>query len=431
MKGFASLFADWRTGLYTTALGLLIITLFLARLFPDYPVNSYAIVLLLVAWLVGGVFRGLRQRLAIPWLWLPILLFVLYALGVLYSDDKETAGRMLEQKLALLLLPVLVGSARQFKSRHLGWSLWVFVLSSAAAMAVAFVLAIINGTSGMYGDITFLDMVTYEKLAGTIGFQPIYLSLYMVFACFAIYALGRFERFSEQFFFGRNVLVALLFFFFFVSVVLLSSRMEIMVLFVSLAVLIVIGVRPLKRQLRYTGVYVAMLLLALLMILGSTENKQRFTEMIDIESDYTQDRYGGRSIRFHKWLNTLERWSENPILGVGTGDMQRELNATYARNDFQLALDYSFNPHNQYLETLLTIGIAGFLTLIAWMGSLCWLGWRHKNWLLLVFGLIASLSMITESMLERQWGIVFICFFATLLISDNFKYFRTESSPQQ
>jgi O-antigen ligase len=296
-------------------------------------------------------------------------------------------------------------------------------------MAVAFGLAAWKGISGVYGEIGWLDMITYEKLAGTVAFQPIYLSFYVVFAFFALWFLYSMPRFGGQVFFGHKRLVYPLMFFFFAAVVMLSSRMEIMVLFATFAVMILTyaGKEGARRR-KYLIAFTIMLILAVLMITGSKENKQRFTEMVDVEADYTQNKYGGRSIRFHKWLNTIECWSEQWLIGTGTGDMQHELNETYRKNEFSLALQYSFNPHNQYLETLLTLGLPGFSLLGSWMLSLVVAGWRSKNALLLAFGLIVSMSMITESMLERHWGLVFIALFSAVLLTDNFKYFSDQSA---
>lgn len=150
--------------------------------------------------------------------------------------------------------------------------------------------------------------------------------------------------------------------------------------------------------------------------------------MMDFSADYTENQYGGRSIRVEKWKNTLETWSNHWLIGTGTGDMQDELNQTYEKNGFDLALEYSFNPHNQYLQTLLTIGIAGFGLLIWWMAAMVISGLKYRNTLLFTFGIIVSMSILTESMLERHWGVVFISFFSAVLLRDNFEYFRREDT---
>lgn len=429
MTLFRPLFCDAKTSFYSVALALVIATLFLARAFTEVPVNSYALALLIIAWIFEGRWREKLIGVKSPLVFLPAVLFMLYLIGVLYSNDQSLAWKSLEQKLMLILGPVLIAGSASFKKEHLGWTLFIFVFSAAATMVVAFGLALSKGLSGKYGDIGLLDMITYEKLASTVAFQPIYLSFYVVFAFFALWFLYSNSRFSGQIFFRNRRLVYPLMFFFFAAVVMLSSRMEIMVLFATFAVMIFVHVRQSAASRRkYLVVYTAMLILAVAMIIGSKENKQRFTEMVDVEADYTQNKYGGRSIRFHKWLNTIECWSDHWLIGTGTGDMQHKLNETYRKNEFSLALQYSFNPHNQYLETLLTLGLPGFSVLVGWMLALLLVAWRNRNAVMLAFGLIVSMSMITESMLERHWGLVFIALFSAVLLTDNFKYFSGQSA---
>jgi hypothetical protein len=43
------------------------------------------------------------------------------------------------------------------------------------------------------------------------------------------------------------------------------------------------------------------------------------------------------------------------------------------------------------------------------------LAWSKSDWLLLLFVMVMALSIVTESMLERQKGAVFFVFFAMLL----------------
>lgn len=423
MNLFRPLFSDWKTAFYTIALGLVVATLFVARIRPELPLNTAAIILLAIAWIAEGQFKAKFKIFSQFWVWPPLILYILYIIGIAYSDNQELGWSVAERKLSFLLAPIIIAGSASFRKQHLGWSLLVFVISATLAMIVAYLLAIWNGTQITF-EADWLDLLTYQYLALAIALQPIYLSLYLVFAFFALLALHLNSEFSGQWFYQNKARTYPLMAFLFVGIIMLSSRMEIMVLFAT-GVALVLFFSPSRAQRRkYALALLALALVAVAIIISSPENRQRFTEMVDIEADYTQNQYGGRSIRLHKWKNTLERWSQNPILGVGTGDMQTELNKTYAKNEFQLALDHEFNPHNQYLDTLLTIGIPGFLALTMWFWGMCWWGWQKRNWILFAFGLIVSLSVLSESMLERQWGIVFIAFFSVILMRHHFNYFR-------
>ena len=415
MKLFAPLFTDRRTGLYTIALALVVASLFVARLSSAVPLNTIAIIMLALAWLAEGNFKTKFRTFKKFWVWPPILLFMLYLIGVIYSENQQAAWSSVELKLSLVMAPLLIAGSASFRKQHLAWSVFVFIWAAVITMCFAYILALMNGLQDDFSG-GWIEMVTYENLTRSISFQPIYLSFYLVFAFFGLIALHLNESFRDQLFYRNKHATYPVLAFLFVGIIMLSSRMEVLVLFATGAALILFFLPSKKQRRKYGLLLMVFAITAVGLILSSAENRQRFTEMIDISSDYTENQYGGRSIRLHKWKNALERWSQDPVLGVGTGDLQEELNKTYAKNNFDLALQYSFNPHNQYVETLLTLGIPGFVMLLVWLWGICLLGWRYKNWLLFAFGLIVSLSILTESMLERQWGIVFIAFFSVILM---------------
>lgn len=415
MKLFEPLFTDRRTGFYTIALALVVASLFVARLSSTVPLNTVAIIVLALAWLAEGNFKTKFRTFKKFWVWPPVILFLLYLVGVIYSENQQMAWSSVELKLSLVMAPLLIAGSSSFRKQHLSWSLFVFIWAAVVMMCVAYILALINGLQGDFSG-GWIEMVTYEHLTRSISFQPIYLSFYLVFAFFGLIALHLNESFRDQLFYRNKYATYPVLAFLFVGIIMLSSRMEVLVLFATGAALILFFLPSKKQRRKYGLLLMALAVTAVGLILSSAENRQRFTEMIDISSDYTENQYGGRSIRLHKWKNALERWSQDPVLGVGTGDLQEELDKTYAKNNFDLALQYSFNPHNQYVETLLTLGIPGFVMLLVWLWGICLLGWRYKNWLLFAFGLIVSLSILTESMLERQWGIVFIAFFSVILM---------------
>ncbi len=425
MKQFNSLFTDWRTAFYTVALGLVVATLFAVRVHPALPLNAIAIILLGLAWIVEGKFAIKLSNLLRPAYLAPIVLYVLYLVGIIYSVNRDLGWQMAEHKLSMLLAPILIAGSFSFKKEHSTWALFVFVNSAIFAMLIAFVLAFYNGFDNQ-SNLAWIDRLTYQKLGGAIAFQPIYLSFYLVFAFFATMALGFSPQHQGQWFYRKKTWVYLIMSFLFLCVVMLSSRMELMVLFATAGALTLFFAGPLSKQWKYWTVLFGLLLIAGAIIFSSAENRLRFTEMFDFSADYTENQYGGRAIRIEKWKNTTEAWSENWLLGVGSGDMQQELNKTYQANDFEIAYENSFNPHNQYLQTGLTIGLFGFLVLILWMIGLIFHGFIQKNWLLFAFGIIVSLSMITESMMERHWGVVFISFFSIILLRGNFDYFRRE-----
>jgi len=424
VKAFDGLFENKITSLYSAVLIFATASFFVAQHVKGVSMIGLAIMLWIVVWVIEGNFKTKFQLFKQPWLWFPVVLYVLYIIGIFYSSNMAKASIAIEHKLTLLLAPFLIGAGNSFRRQHLGLALFTFVNAGVVATIAAYIFALYKGFSGVYHSAPLIDYITYENLAVAIGFQPIYFSLYLVFAIFALLALYRDERFIGQWFYLNHKLSITVLLFLFITIVLLSSRMELLALIITAILTLLIFIKDRKLILKSLGLLIVICLVGAVVILSSRVNRERFSEMFDLKADYTENKYGGRSIRIEKWKNTLECWSQSPVFGVGTGDMQSELNRTYEKNNFELALQYKFNPHNQYLETALAIGIPGLIALLCWMFSFFWLSIKSGDWLLFSFGSVVSISMITESMLERQWGIVFITIFSALLIAWNLKYFR-------
>jgi len=64
------------------------------------------------------------------------------------------------------------------------------------------------------------------------------------------------------------------------------------------------------------------------------------------------------------WGRALEIIKDNPLLGIGTGDVKDELQRTAEIEGYSIVKDRNFNVHNQYLETWMGIGIFGFILLL-------------------------------------------------------------------
>lgn len=120
------------------------------------------------------------------------------------------------------------------------------------------------------------------------------------------------------------------------------------------------------------------------------------------------------SLRFVAWETTWKVFEQSPIWGVGPADLRVEMNKVY-EEDFPFITDYNKkNPHNQYLQTLGGLGLIGFSSLLYLLWVMLQSAHHQKNHLLLIVGLVLMLSMLFESIIERQVGIVFFSYFLGL-----------------
>jgi O-antigen ligase len=376
-------------------------------------INSWAIGIMILAWLFTSNYSNFlpaikSRKLSIYF----ISYFVWLAVGLIYTQNIEGGIQDLILKLTFLIFPFILLFNKRINQHYLRGVIRVFYYTLFITSIYMLVAAWMHVSK--LEDPTIaqaLGYFTYEQFAATIGVQPIYLSMYMVFCFFAV---------IWDFFLDPRIgltkagkwIAGIWAFHFYMMVILLSSRMELLVLlFISF---VGIGYYDGKMAKKWILAGFKMVVLAsfTITLLGVFPvNKARYEEMIDIEKDYTQTKWGGRSIRIHKWLNTLELISEQPFLGTGAGDMQDELQKVYLRNDFMIAHGYRFNPHNQYLQTWAATGLIGLFLLFGILIVSLIYSINSKNTLYIALVLLLALSMLTESMLERQKGLVFFSFF--------------------
>ena len=121
------------------------------------------------------------------------------------------------------------------------------------------------------------------------------------------------------------------------------------------------------------------------------------------------------NVRFTVWKNTLQVYASSPFIGVGTGDIKDELISRYRKNNFQEGIDFNLSPHNQFLHTLTALGIPGLLSLFLMFWTAMKSSFRKSDHLIIAFCVAVLLNFMTEGILEKQDGVLFVAFFLVLL----------------
>ncbi len=334
------------------------------------------------------------------------LLFGMYFLSIAWSLNQNEAWNDIGGKLNLFFVPlsfILIGKLESKSIRKLS-----FVFSYAVILQAlyCFVYQIVKA-----GFQINVEMLTYENLSSPLDIQPIYFALYMGFSVLLL-AVNLYLGHLKSAIYNKLMLA-----FGFVFLVMLSSRMELVAFLFASGIIIMLEAK--RRKLMKKAIVLILfgtLGMASLIALSPT-NRARFSEMFDFKSDYTSNKWGGRSIRIYKWYFTSLAAAESPIIGVGNGDSENRLMHQYYLHRFYLGIDNKFNSHNQFLQTLLAVGLIGFLILVSIFRKLFRLASINSDLVLLAFALFLSVSFITESMLERQWGNSFFVILGCLLCS--------------
>lgn len=92
------------------------------------------------------------------------------------------------------------------------------------------------------------------------------------------------------------------------------------------------------------------------------------------------------------------------------------------------AIDNEINAHNMFFETIISVGIIGLLLLLAYflIPLVLWIRMKRFDMLYFSFLLMIGFNALFESIFEVQLGIIFFCFFNSLLFTTSFKDFSTK-----
>ena len=116
-------------------------------------------------------------------------------------------------------------------------------------------------------------------------------------------------------------------------------------------------------------------------------------------------------MRIEYWKASLALISRNPILGVGTGDMNTVFSQYYEETHAKLSPEWRRRSHNQYLSITVGLGIIGlFVFLFALFYPAFKLG-QLRPGLFFCFLMILLLAMLAEDTIESQAGVSFAAFF--------------------
>ena len=122
-----------------------------------------------------------------------------------------------------------------------------------------------------------------------------------------------------------------------------------------------------------------------------------------------------RSLHWQGVINTIS--SANPFLGLGTGATDESLYNEYKELGFKEGYRFKYNAHNQFLESALSFGLPGIITLITILSFFMFISYKDNDLFYLTIALVFITFMMTESILERQKGIVvFALFFTSCLV---------------
>lgn len=377
----------------------------IAFLLPMACLVPVIIAVMLINWLVEGDFKNKFQRIiknktAI----LFMFFYLLFLLGLTITENLNSGFFDVQVKLTLLFFPVFFCS-RPVEASRIKFIYYAFV---SGATLVSLVMLF----NAVYIYIT-LGRNNFFYMDFSIFMHPGYLSMYLNVALMIL--MMDFLK-NEKQIFPKRIVIFLILFFSFINV-LLSSKISLLIM--SLSYFSFFGYYIFNRKKYLAGIIgIFVIVISIYSIVNFIpEISGRINKAIAVVSSDKINLEDSEStaVRLLIWKAADAVIIEHLSFGVGTGDVEDELFKEYESRRMTGALEHSLNAHNQFIQTFVSIGIIGFLTLIACLGIPLIQGMKSKNFVFVFFIFIVSLNFMVESMLETQAGVIFYAFFNSLL----------------
>lgn len=403
--------------------GLLLGLAFYVVLLPSQPISLPITLGMMLAgffWLLQGQFRFKYNRLRSNGPAGALFFFFLVSLlGALYSARPEKAEADLLRQVPFVVWPLILGSTKLDSERWLLGLLKLLVLATLSTLLLGIATSALHYLAFPHPDLFFFD-----NLAEGGRVPPHYLALFTNFSygLTLSWILGQQKPLKQRW--ALLILAVFLLF-----LVLLSVRIQFFIFI--LINLYLLGkywsfhAGPVLTALRLTGL-LAFFLSLVLLFPGSRERMMdTYHELRSLEEMVDNKQTNHRIYLWNSSLAVLEKFW---LWGTGTGAendvLQGELQEVDAQfwdgtSTYRLH-EQGYNYHNTYLQRWAAQGLPGLLSLALLFVVPLWTQRgrqlsRPLRQAQFLFLLACGWSFATESMLQRQAGILFFSFFYAVL----------------
>lgn len=382
------------------------------------PITTIFILL----WLIDFDWKDKYERFKTNWLlMLPSLFYIIYLIGMFYTDDKYSGYSQLETKLSLILGPVIFGTKAFPEELSQKKVILAFITGCFLAMLVCVSHSVYcfyderwRVAQGLLVD-TYTNYEFYYASLLSWFMHPSYFAMFLCVCIVygflqAFYNSDGYSKFQIRILLLLNVIFSLFIFF-------LASRLGLGVMLLTWFCVIVYFIIWKKMYLVGIFIFASTLLIFIALYKTLPVITSRFDSVIETLGNKNIDKTTTESSAARKliWAAATDILRENWLIGVGTGDVEKTLLNKYEIIGMTGAKEHNLNAHNQFFQTFIAIGIAGFLTLLSMIFLPMYFAAKEKRFLFLIFLIIFALNIMVESMFEAEDGVLVFVFFYIVL----------------
>lgn len=384
---------------------------------------QYTNILLILLFVFALAYRILHYRnLSVEgekvYFGLPLILFALQIIGLLFIDDIKTGLSFTERRLPLLLFPLVFFWGPQVGKNGFHKIMCGFL--SGLSLCIFYCVA--NAIKLDMGDTAF-EGIQWRYFSDWL-FDPVGIN-HLTYGIYSAFGLSYMAHSILETRKGFGLSLNLLFFLIIPSgLVLVMPKMAILSLIMSLCAVALMHRKNIKRS-HVLASFFAFVVIAVAIFYFLPQSRGRIMQLGDGYSrdQMINDQYNYAATRTGAFYCSTDLIKENWLWGLGTGMLQKNMDACFESN--KVGNLKGLDTHNQYFDYLLSYGVCGLVIFAFFLLYPLWyaIQMSHKEFVFLL--IILLISFLTENYLNYNKGIMFIAFFYNLLsrrLSEGEKY---------
>lgn len=397
---------------YNASLATILLVSFFVTLPLKNNINSISLILLtIVAAAKIQSFSFSRFKRFYPL----ILLFIVVALSLVYTENLSRGILYLQKYLVLLIIPFVFStidiSKKTLERCFLFFTITILLLSIYCEVYAFYTLIENNDSFSSLLDKKY----SYLNFSIPVDMHPAYFSLFIVASILSSYWF-----FLNQSKNSIKILCLTAILFFCCIIIQLASRTYLLILFI---VLNWISCHYLYLVTKSKIKIFLMLIVANALLIVVVYNIGYTQKRIKQVFGYTY----ANGYKHEDGKNKLKQWSsatnanKNILFGNGIGDANKTILQEYESNKLIYFFKKEYNAHNQYIQFYVGLGAIGVFLLLFILIKGGHLAYQHNSKILFVFFLIVPIAFFTESYLERHHGYMFFTLMYSLIFLNSQK----------
>lgn len=330
--------------------------------------------------------------------------------GTFYSDLPDDGWRLVVLRITLWLWPLGIVSLGGLEIKSITKISVYFLHALAISALVGLTLATSEYLeTGSYSAFYYKNLVYNEMVPSH------YFALYLSFGI--LIALNQVLRKAGSAW--MKIIYALEILLFLSFIAMLSVRIQFVALPLALATYFLVFNLNSRRKIKWKYV-TATILVLILAVLSFSGPRKRIAETFDeLASINGVKNKKQTNHRVFIWKYGIESIAEAPVFGHGTGEADEVLFQKLKTCDAQFwqgtkpyyLWEMRYNYHNTFLQEWASNGLFGLALFLTLLVMLFIQSYQHGNYMAVAWLVLCLVSFLTESMLDRQAGVLFFGFF--------------------